>query len=258
MFQRIDIRRVLLSILILSVIVLGTLTVLVAHEIVKDVNDTMLFALDAYDKFSAEKGDYIVEWTRLIVLDAEHAALTVAFNSNKTTMQKEALELASDAIPTDFGLFNNIKDTAKNAAKLAISYADKVSLQKALVNKTIEIQKKEVVVDQDKETMDTAYTHYVDHVNAFNVSKWQSDLTSSDNMTPTKKGKIPTGGGNPSTDLSVNCSNLDCSTSYSASVYGLSSIVSISENNHKVTCPIPHYQRGVLVPPDPVSYLGLS
>lgn len=232
-----SVRRTLITLLILSVIFLAMIsTVLIANEIIRGVTDTHPQANTAFDHFSTARHNYIVEWTQLIVLDAQRAALTVSYNSNKSTMYKEALELASDAIPTSWDFGQNIKDTAKNAAKMAISYADKVSLQKALVNKTIEIQKKDVAVASDKSKMDTAYTHYVSHINAYN----NSDNTTSNDVDPAAKGKIPTGGGNPSTDLSVDCGNPECSKSYRASVYGLSKIVAMSEEYHKVTCSRDH------------------
>ena len=237
-------RQTLTTLLILSVVFAAMVsTVLIANEIIKGVTDTHPQANTAFDHFSTARHNYIVEWTQLIVLDAERAALTVSYNSNKSTMYKEALELASDAIPTSWDFGQNIKDSAKNAAKMAISYADEVSLQKALVSKTIEIQKKTAVVSQDKSRMETAYSHYVSHIYAFN----DSDTTPSNNVDPAPKGKIPTGGGSSSTDLSVNCSNPECSTSYSASVYGLENIVTLSEGGsaggykgHLVTCTRDH------------------
>ena len=158
-----SVRLALITFLILSVAMVSTL--LIANEIRKGVTDTLQQANNAYNHFDSAKDDYIIEWTSLIVLGVERAALTVSYNSNKSTMEKEALELASDAIPTSWNFGQNIKDSAKNAAKLAISYADAVSLQKALVNKTIEIQKKDAAVAMDKSTMDTAYNHYVAHIN---------------------------------------------------------------------------------------------
>jgi len=200
-----------------------------SHDIEKGVNDTVYWANDAYGKFDTEKDDYIIYYADLIVLEAERAALTVSYNSNKSTMRKEAAKLASDAIPTDFAIWGSIKDTATNASIIVITASDDLDLKKALIGKTIEIQKKKVDVAAQFKLVDSAYDHYIAHVDAYNKSKWNSPTTKSDDMTPTKKGKILSDEIGVDTNLSVKCSNSKCSTVYSASKYGLDNIVTLSE-----------------------------
>ena len=207
-------------IVLVSVLTLSTLLYLKADNVATYNSDTD--ALWAYNDFNNAKQDYILEWVQMIVLNAERVALSVAYDSNQSEMQRGAYDLASDAIPTSFGVLGNIKDTAKNAAKLAITHADDLALRKALIDKTLALQKKTVVVAQDKTTMDNYYSHYLAHVAAYNK-------TTSQTKTATAKGKIPTDTVSFTTDLEVKCSNPDCSTVYSASVWGLDNIVALSE-----------------------------
>ena len=180
----------------------------------------------------------------------ERAALQVQYRSNKTTMEKEAIELAAAAapksiIPADYVF--NASDIAASAAKLTISATDATDLQKKLVAKNLEIQKKLVVVAEHKTTVDTTYDHYVDHINAFNAANKRNNISPSANVTAAGKGYIPPEDDKDSvgvdTNLSVDCSNPECSTPYSASVYGLGNIVTLSEGGssggykgHKETC----------------------
>lgn len=201
-----------------------------------DKND----ALWAYNDFVNVRKSHSNEWVMLIVLDAERAALTVSWNSNKSTMNKEALQLASDAIPLSFrDIGNSIKDTATNAAILAISYADEVSLKKALVSKTIEIQQNKVNVALRKEELDNEYRHYRDHVAVYNES-----VSESQRKTPNTIGDIPSDEIGVDTNLSVPCSNPMCETVYSASESGLSNIVYLSEHYHLETCTKEHVYYG--------------
>ncbi|MCG9130784.1 hypothetical protein J5I95_03790 [Candidatus Poribacteria bacterium] len=225
-------------------LILTTTALLLANTIIKGVNDTLPQANKAYTDFDAEKDDYISYWVELIGLEAERAALNVAYDSNTSEMERGAMDLAIDAIPTDFQIWGNVKSTAKNAAKLAITYSDDLSLKKALVQKTIAIQKKKAAVATQLTLVNSTYSHYVAHIGAFN----NSNETPSDDVTPTKKGRIPDGGIGVDTDLSVPCSNPKCDTVYKASEYGLENIVSLSETNHLVDpCSYDHaYRHGGL------------
>ena len=222
-----------------------------SHDIEKGVNDTVYWANDAYGKFDAEKKDYIIYYADLIVLEAERAALTVSYNSNKSTMRKEAIELASDAIPTSFAVWGNIKDTAKNASIIVITASDDLDLQKALVKKTVEIQKKKVDIAAQLKLVDDTYDHYIDHVDAYNNSKRNSPTTPSDDMTPTKKGKILSDEIGVDTNLSVKCSNPSgkCTTVYtvgnvhpanSTKLITLDNVIGLSEGHHWETCSRDH------------------
>ncbi|MDE0313898.1 MAG: hypothetical protein OXM61_03270, partial [Candidatus Poribacteria bacterium] len=225
-----------------------------ANPIVQDVNDTLAQANAQGLIYNTARHNYVVKWIQLERLDMERAALKVRYNSNKTTMEKEAMELASAAapksvIPTDYVF--NVSDIAVSAAKLAKSASDAVDLQQKLVTKNLEIQKKLVVVSQHMTTLDTAYTHYVAHIDAFNAANKRNKISPSANVTAAGKGYIPPeenkDGVSVDSNLSVKCSNPKCNTVYSASVYGLDNIVTLSEGGssggykgHKVTCSTPH------------------
>ncbi len=220
-----------------------------SHDIEKGVNDTVYWANDAYGKFDTEKDDYIIYYADLIVLEAERAALTVSYNSNKSTMRKEAAKLASDAIPTSFAIWGNIKETATNASIIVITASDDLDLKKALVKKTIEIQKKKVDIAAQLELVDDTYDHYIAHVDAYNKSKWNSPTTKSDDMTPTKKGKIVKDEIGVDTNLSVKCSNPKCNTVYtvgnvhpanSVKKITLDNVIGLSEGHHLVSCQYGH------------------
>lgn len=225
------------SILILSVISFCSLVLIVASDdesVYNDKDD----ALWAYNDFKNDKDSHFLAWVQLIVLDAHKRALTVSFNSNKSTMEKEALELAIDAIPTGWDLGDNIKDTAKNAAKIAITYSDDLALKKALVSKTLEIQKQKVTVATKLKQLDDAYEHYLDHVDAYNE-------TTRYKKTPNPKGDIPSDEIGVDTNLSVPCSNPKCDTVYtvgdehpdgSDTHITLDNVVGLSEGHHLYTC----------------------
>lgn len=249
MIRRTNVHLIMITLFSMVAIIFINGHNILANLIVQDVNDSLEQALKAYDDFDLAKDDYTFEWTQLIVLDAHLRALTVSFNSNKSAMRKEAIKLASDAIPTSWDFGDNIKDTAANAAIISISYADEVSLQKALVSKTLEMQKKVVDVSKDYTKMDNAYKHYVAHINAFNAANKRNKISESANVDPTPKGKIPSGENGVNTNLSVNCSNPKCNTVYtvgnvhpadSTQLITLDNVVGLSESRHWVTCEIPH------------------
>ena len=239
---------------VVGIILLGNGHHVFANPIVQDVNDTAGQAALAHDHFSTARHNYTVMWIQLEILDMERAALQVQYKSNKTTMKKEAIELAAAAapksvIPVDY-VFNTA-DIAASGAKIAISASDAVDLQKKLVAKNLEIQKKLIVVANHNTTVDTTYTHYVAHINAFNKANERNGISPSANVTAAGKGYIPPEEGKDGvsvdSNLSVDCSNPKCSTSYSASVYGLGNIVTLSEGGsaggykgHKETCTRDH------------------
>ena len=220
-----------------------TLNSLLANEIIEGLTDTLSQANKAYNDFKAEKSDYLTYWIELIVLESERAALTVSHDSNTDTMTKEAIELAFDAIPTDYKFWGNIRDTAKNAAKLAITHSSDRALRKAIVSKTIEIQKKKVEVASSLKLVDSTYIHYVAHQLAFNGS----NDTPSDDTPPTKKGRIPSDGIGVDTDLELPCDNPNCDTVWKASEHGLENILALSESapGHQfMTCSHKHSSSG--------------
>lgn len=137
----------------------------------------------AYDEFVQLKADYLVDWVQLIVFEAERAALTIAHDANQSEMERGAIDLARGAIPINLQVWVNIADTAANAGKLAITYADDLALKKALIDKTIDIQKQKALVLAQLDDMDEAYQHYLDHVDAYN----NSDDHASNDKTPVMK-----------------------------------------------------------------------
>ena len=275
--------HLIVSFFIVGVILFGSGPYARSNTIVQGENDTLQMANNHFDHFSTARHNYIVEWIRLMRLDMQRAALKVQYKSNKTTMEKEAIELAAavapkSVMPADYVF--NISEIAASAAKLSISASNAVDLQRKLVEKNIEIKAKIDVVAQHKTAVDTTYTHYVAHINAFNAANARNRKSPSANATAAPKGYIP-----PETDdqgnlkdpvsvdsdIEVKCGNPSCKTVYKASTYGLENIVALSEggssggyNGHKVTCNIPHalpiikngnkYGGGAEVEPNPYSY----
>ena len=245
MFQRKHISLFAKTFLILSVIFIMVLPMLFANNIIKGITDTSGQAANAWAHFSTARYNYLSQLVSLWILDVDRAALTVSYKSNKTTMEKEAIELATAAIPTSVlptDLAANLTGAAGVAAKMAITAADDLALKKALVAKTLDIQKKKVVVSQYKTTLNEKYNHYVDHIDAFNCS----NETPSDDMSPAEKGEIPSDEIGVDTNLEVKCSNPDCSTVYTVGdlrpgaqhpndTIAISELVTLSEGHHLVS-----------------------
>ena len=249
MFQK---KPFIIPIFVLFLIISGSTVLLIAHDIVEGVNDTAVMANNAYDVYDGKYKYYIKNWMELIVLEAERGALTVAYDSNASEMKRLAIEASTAVIPTGFPdilSFDAIKDLAEASAKIAITYGDDLALKKALVEKTIEIQKKKVLVAEGKEAVDTTYEHYKDHVNAYNHPDciWNSPTTVSDDLELADKGPTPSDEIGVDTNLSVPCSNPKCDTVYTVGdlmpnaqnpndTISIHNVVALSEGHHLYTC----------------------
>lgn len=194
--------------------------------------------------YNSEQTSLLEEWKDLDKLEIEQAMLRVQWDDNAEDMAEDAISYGNAVTVDVLQMVVSIITSTANSIK---DMADAVALASARVSKNIDISYQNVFVAMAIGDRDAAYTHYKEHYDAY-VKAYSGSLT------------LITKGGTPSllsvdSGLSVPCANPKCSTTYSDSSYDdLHMLVWDARNKHLVTCNIPHYKRGVLVPPNPAIY----
>ena len=182
------------------------------------------------------------QWRSLDKLEIQQAMLRVRWDDNTEDMVESAISLGNAVTVDVLQIVASLISTTANSIK---DYADHVALAVARAEKNFEISSQNISTQVAVVARDEAYKHYKLHYDAY-VANYSGSLTL------ISKGRTPS---SLSADaLSVPCGNLKCSTTYSSGTYGLSMVVWYAQNFHKMRCDIPHYQRGLLIPPNPTIY----